>query len=213
MTDPTGEDRRRKNFANRLRRRFVHDRARSERPVRRVDLDRDIVIAAMMVVIVLVGLLATVSLYQQHLIKRQQGGISANQRKINHQQARLARLEKRDRLNAYQTAYRFCTRINVTRAGIHWLASTQIVALSRPSRKARARRFAGRYIAKFERKEGMPILDCSPNTTGGPATYQPSKKQRRFVRRWATGKLTPAEIGICRIRIATLTDPSACLKP
>lgn len=219
----TDNDRRRHSISNRMRRKVLRGRARSDRPVRRVDLDRDIVIAAMMVLIVLIGLLASVTLYQQHLIKASQVDITdsqdaitasqikiqRNQNNIRRQQKTLAKLEVRDRLNSYQTAYRFCSRINIDRAAIHALVDRSI----KQTPPGRERRFAMRYKSKIEAKSGMPILDCRPNITGGPAAYWPPRKQRSFVRRWDTEKLTPAEIGICRIRIGKSTKPGSCLKP
>jgi hypothetical protein len=215
-------DRRRHNLANTARRHIAKERARKDRPVRRVDLDRDLVIAVMMIMIFLVGLLGAVTLHQQSLlsdsqedivesqddISASQAKIARNQKSIREQQVELERLERRDRLNAYQTAYRFCQRIDVDRATIHSLVKRSIRVAPGPERD-----FAIRFKRKIESKKGMPILDCEPNVSGGPAAFWPPPKQRNFVRRWEDGDLTAAEIGICRVRINQVTRPRACLKP
>jgi hypothetical protein len=221
MADEPNGDRRRHNLSNRARRSVAGRRARKDQPVRRVDIDRDIVITAMAVLILLLGVLAGVTLYQQRIILRSQDDINtsqndinesqakitANQVKIRRQQVRLERLERRDRLNAYQTAYRFCQRIDVDRAALHSLVNRSL-QVPNPER-----RFILAFKRKIESKKGMPILDCEPNVSGGPAAFWPPPKQRNFVRRWEDGDLTAAEIGICRVRINQVTRPRACLKP
>lgn len=190
--------------------------ARAMQDVKMMELDRDVVMAALAVGILLLGALTTYVLHQQGNVVSQQkeldtalSGMRANQKKNAEQQVQLEKLEERDRIAAYRAAYRFCTRINVDRAALQ-----SLVIRTRNSQRSdpRARRFARAYLRKLQSKEGTPILDCAPNVVGGPAKYQSPRKQLAFVRRWDKGKLTPAEIGICKIRIGSLTDPKICEK-
>jgi len=217
---PPEGDRRRNGVRGKLRRCILRKRGRVDGvDVRKIELDRDIVMATMAIVILFLGLLLAFTLYQQKLLGDAQDDINSSTAKIKNNQINifksqvsLARLEKRDRINSYQTAYRFCSRINIDRAAIHWLAVNQIKALAGRKSKKRIGRFAKRYQRRLESRGGMPILDCMPNVTGGPARYLPPSEQRKFVRRWVKHQLTPAEIGICRIRIGTLESPKICLK-
>jgi hypothetical protein len=212
---PPPPERRRRGFWSRARRRIMGVHARGENP--RVGLDPDIVMAVLFAMLLLLGGMVGLTLYQQGRItaqqtsiNRAQADIKSNQKRLDHQQAMLAYLEKRDRVNSYQTAYRFCTRINVDRAAVHDLYSYELPTFDRGHLSARARRFTRDYIARLEDRGGLPILDCEPNVTGGPAKYQSPREQRRFVVRWRRYKLTMAELGICRIRIGTLEDPRRC---
>jgi hypothetical protein len=212
---PPPPERRRRGFWSRARRMIMGTWARGEKP--KIDLDPDIVMAALFAMLLLLGGLVGLTLYQQGRISSQQTSINKaqrdvkeNQDRLDHQQAMLAYLEKRDRINSYQTAYRFCARINVDRAAVHDLYSYELPAFSRGQMTSRVRRFIRNYVARLEDRGGLPILDCEPNVSGGPAKYQSPREQRKFVVRWRRYRLTPAELGICRIRIGTLEDPRRC---
>jgi hypothetical protein len=207
------DDRRRTGAHAWIRRHVLGRRARiDDVKFRKIELDPDIVMAALAITLVLLGIVVGFSLYQQNQIHTAQDDINVNQAKLVVQQKQLARLEERDRINSYQTGFRFCSRINIDRATLHWLTYDQIVSNATPETRERAVKFARMYRRRLEKKGGMPILDCDPNVTGGPATYMSPRRQREFVHRWATGRLTPAEIGICRIPIGKVTNPRACLK-
>ena len=194
-----GEDRRRHGAWASLRRGALRHSARVNKSEKmRIDLDRDLVMGTLLVLLLLLGCVVGVTLYQQQQIRNNQESIQHQQRAQSKQQHELARLEKRDRINSYQTAYRFCSRINNDRAAVHWLIKTG----TRPDKKSRMR--------ALEKKSGIPILNCAPNITGDPATYMSPSRQRRFVQRWSSGHLTPAEIGICRVKIGTLDPPGIC---
>jgi hypothetical protein len=120
-------------------------------------------------------------------------------------------LERRDRVNSYQTAYRFCTRIDIDRAVTHDFWSYELPTISRARFQPRVARFIRNYLNRLEDRGGMPILDCEPNVRGGAAKYIGPREQRRFVRRWRRYQLTSAELGICKIPIGTLGDPRKCL--
>jgi hypothetical protein len=199
-----------------MRRKIMRAHAREGGP--KLDLDPDIVMSALFAGILLLGVLLAILLYQQGRISDQQHAINQaflkigqNQDRLGSQQNKMVYLERRDRISSYQTAYRFCTRINVDRAVIHDLVGRQIEHLSRPGRRKLVRRFARDYLARLEEREGLPILDCEPNAIGGPAHYQGPRAQRSFVRRWQRSRLSAAEIGICKIRISTLVSPRVCL--
>ena len=169
----------------------------------------DLVMAGMFLILILLGSLVSLTLYQQskirdqqHEINRAQGRITKNQFALQSQQRQLSFVEERDRINSYQTAYRFCTRINIDRAVLHWFAS----ASGQPNAATRS------YLRRLERKDGAPILDCEPNIKGGPAAYLPRAAQRKFVRRWSKHQLTAPEIGICKIPIGKIRDPKACAR-
>jgi hypothetical protein len=198
---PPPPERRRRGLWSRTRRRIMGVHARGDAP--RVGLDPDIVMAVLFAMLLLLGGMVGLTLYQQGRISSQQTAISKaqsdikrNQRRLDRQQAMLAYLEKRDRINAYQTAFRFCSRINVDRAAVHFYLG---------------RAFGIRTLERLEERSGEPVLDCSPNVRGGSARYVGPREQRKFVRRWRQGRLTPAELGICRIRIGTLEDPRKCI--
>lgn len=214
MTDPDQPDRRRGDFGNKLRRKVLRSSSRTEGDVRRVEIDRDILMASMAIVLLFVGVLLAFTLYQQHSINTQQKKLAVQQKEISASQRTLKMLEKRDRIGAWQTAYRFCTRINIDRATIQWLAGEQLSSIGSLENRELLGKLAKRYRKRLEKKGGAPILDCTPNLSGGPAALQPVSDQREFVRRWVQGDLTQAEIGICKIRIAvSLSDPGACPKP
>jgi hypothetical protein len=168
----------------------------------KIDIDRDVLMAAVFIMLLFIGLLLALTLYQQYQLNTAQDEINSNQAEIAKQQTSLAKLEERDRINSYQTAYRFCTRGDIDRAVLHWFAS----ASGKPNAATRA------YLRRLERKDGAPILDCKPNVTGDPATYMSPRRQREFVRRWRDHELTPVEIGICRIQIGEIANPGSCLK-
>jgi type II secretory pathway pseudopilin PulG len=210
MTPP---ERRRNGLRGTMRRKVIGRRARRDGvAVRRVEIDRDILMAALAIIILLLGAAVAFSLYQQRRIQNNQDRLDRQQMLMHHQQSRLSLLEDRQRLNSYRTAYRFCTRINVDRAALHWLTYDQIVSSARGPEAKRALRFANFYRRRLEDKAGMPILDCFPNITGNPAAYMTPHRQRTFVSRWARHKLAPSEIGICKIRVDSLQPPPACVK-
>jgi hypothetical protein len=196
-------DRRRHGLWARVRRRLLGRYARLVGGKPKVELPTDIVITALLAMLLLLGGLVGLTLYQQGRIAGQQTSITKAQRDINDNQRRLDRqqrmlgyLERRDRINSYQTAFRFCRRINVDRAVVHYYLG---------------RGFGLRTLQRLEERGGDPILDCDPNVTGNPARYIGPLEQRKFVRRWRDNHLTPVEIGICRIRIGTLKDPRTCI--
>lgn len=200
------QERRRPGMVNRLRRRLSEDNDKN------VILDPDVFMVSIAIALLLLGALLALTLYQQHLIKQSQDQINANQAMIRHQQKSLVTLERRDRINSYQAAYRFCTRESIDRAAIHWFLERKVIVSLPKQVIKQARRQSLSDLHRMERKDGMPVLNCDPNTVGNPATYLPAAKQRAFVERWRTHQLTPAEIGICKIRIGTLVRPGACLK-
>lgn len=213
MDEQKINERRRQTPANKVRRWMSGGR-------NRIGLDPDIFMVILVFGMILLGTLVGLSLYQlrttlaqQDALANAQNEIRANQASINRQNKMLVRLEKRDRINSYQTAYRFCTRNSVDRAAMHWLLADQLPRLARttPGRE-RLAPIALRYLRKLEDVHGLPILDCEPNVRGESAKYLPPAKQRKFVKLWRDNKLTPAQIGICQIRIGTLSDPRACLK-
>jgi hypothetical protein len=110
--------------------------------------------------------------------------------------ARIEAVERQDRNTARASAYRICARAMVDRAFAH----------------ARIRSAGGTpALRKLQRKDGLAILDCTPNLDGLPAKAYTPAQQARFVRRWERGKLTPAELGICKQPIGTtLTRRKAC---
>jgi hypothetical protein len=212
-------ERRRRGPWSRLRRRVMREHARAEGDARaRIDLDPDIVMAALFAMLLLLGGLVGLTLYQQGRISDQQGSINSaqrdiggSQRRLDRQQRMLAYLERRDRVNSYQTAYRFCTRIDIDRAAVHDLWTYELPRIATEAQNRRIHRFVLHYRARLEDRGGLPILDCEPNVRGGPAKYESPREQRRFVTRWRKYELTPAEIGICRVRIGTLGDPRQCI--
>src|SRR4051812_18066385 len=184
------QERRRPGMVNRLRRRLTKEKGKN------VILDSDVFMTAIAIALLLLGMLLGFMLYQQHQIRQNQHQINSNQDMIRRQQKTLAMLERRDRINSFQAAYRFCTRESIDRAAIHWFLERKVI-VSLPKKVIRqARRQSLSDLHRMERKDGMPILDCNPNTVGNPATYLPPAKQRAFVERWRTHQLTPAEIGI-----------------
>lgn len=208
-------DRRRHGARAKLRRAFARKHGREEGfDIMRIELDRDIVIVSLICVVALLGILAALTLAQQRSIAGQQkqinratAHITKNQQKLDDQQKQLIYLERRDRINSYQTAYRFCSRINNDRASTHWFISRLAHAQTGEARKRLLK-----IQHKLEARNGEPILNCDPNVVGNPATYISPAAQRRYVRRWDAGKLTAAETGICRVRIGTLNNPRDCLK-
>jgi hypothetical protein len=173
----------------------------------RVELDRDIVIVSLIVVVMFLGVLAALTLYQQskigdqqHQLDRATRAVTNNQFRLQTQQRQLTYLEKRDRASSYQAAYRFCTRIDIDRAAIQWFVSLS------------SNKQARQILNRLRRRDGLPVLNCVPNVIGNPAAYWSPAKQHKFVRRWAKHMLTPPEIGICRIEIGILDNPKRCLK-
>jgi hypothetical protein len=219
---PDGKDRRRRGVSAKMRRKVQGHRARKGfdgmSAIRKIELDSDIAITALAVMLLLFGALLGFTLWQQSEISDQQTDINTSQRELRTQQGALrrqqrdlAQLEKRDRLNSYRTAYRFCSRLNVGRAALHWVTINQLPKLSSSSaNRARLRQFTRRYQRKLESKGGLPILDCEPNTMGESARYMAPKKQRVYVMRWDRFKLSTVEIGICDIAIGTLTSTRDC---
>jgi hypothetical protein len=175
-------------------------------------LDDDLVMACLFVGGLFLGVLVALTLWQQHQIGVSQDKIKSNQEAIQRQQKFLAYVETRDRVNSYQAAYRFCTRESIDRAAIHWFLSRSLLAALPPELARQARKQSMADLRRMEAKDGMPILNCDPNTVGGPAKYESPAVQRRFVDRWRLHQLTPAEIGICKIRIGSLARPGECLK-
>jgi hypothetical protein len=210
VTSPDKRNRRRRGLGPRLERTFLrsHGRARTQK----VTLDDDLVMACLLVGGLFLGILVSLTLWQQHQIGVSQDKIKANQQQIARQQKLLSFVEQRDRINSYQAAYRFCTRESIDRAAIHWFLSRRLLAALPPALARAARKQSMSDLRRMEAKDGMPILNCDPNTVGGPAKYEPPAAQRNFVDRWRLHKLTPAEIGICRIRIGALVRPGECLK-
>lgn len=98
--------------------------------------------------------------------------VSQNAREDN---AELAAVEKHDR-DALRTAlYRSCLRGNSVRA--YAQAYPHIRGLASPHR--------------------LPILDCTPNLRGRSATVLPLAEQRGYVRRWVSGDVSKADLGLC----------------
>jgi hypothetical protein len=121
------QDRRQHGLWARVRRRFLGRNARVEDGKPRIELPTDIVITALLAMLLLLGGLVGLTLYQQGrissqqtLITQAQKDIRGNQHRLDRQQRMLGYLERRDRINSYQTAFRFCTRINVDRAVVHY---------------------------------------------------------------------------------------------
>jgi hypothetical protein len=217
---PPPPERRRHGPWSWLRRRFMRAHARggdSDDPAR-INLDPDIVMAALFAMLLLLGGLVGLTLYQQGRISDQQQAINdaqrhigQNQERLGHQQRMLTYLEHRDRIGSYQTAYRFCTRIDIDRAAVHDLWSYELPTLSQAKIRPRVSRFLRSYTQRLEDRGGLPILDCEPNVRGGAARYQSPREQRRFVRRWRRYQLDAAELGICKIRIGVATNPRQCI--
>jgi hypothetical protein len=206
----TEEERRRPGWLNFGRRKITQEEP--PKGEKRVIIDPDIFMVAVSMGLVLLGTLVGIVLWQQSRISDNQDQIKSSQRILRHQQAQLTFLERRDRVNSYQAAYRFCTRESIDRAAVHWFLSREVIVSLPAKVLAQARRQSGSDLRRMERKDGMPILDCNPNTVGNPAKYLPPAKQREFVERWRKHQLTPAEIGICKVRIGTLERPGTCLK-
>jgi hypothetical protein len=187
---PPPPERRRHGPWSWLRRRFMRAHARggdSDDPAR-INLDPDIVMAALFAMLLLLGGLVGLTLYQQGRISDQQQAINdaqrhigQNQERLGHQQRMLTYLEHRDRIGSQ--------------------------AKIRP----RVSRFLRSYTQRLEDRGGLPILDCEPNVRGGAARYQSPREQRRFVRRWRRYQLDAAELGICKIRIGVATNPRQCI--
>lgn len=211
--DQAPAERRRLGLLNRSRRTITkHDG-------KKVTMDPDIFMIGLALGLVLLGSLVALTLWQQSALHHQQDQIEANQNEINanqktlrHQQQMLIMLERRDRVSSYQAAYRFCTRESIDRAAVHWFLSRRVIVDLPAKVVEQARRQSRSDLLRMERKDGMPILDCNPNTVGDPASYLPPVKQRKFVERWRKHQLTPAEIGICKIRIGEAKRPGECLK-
>jgi hypothetical protein len=205
--------RRREGIVNKMRRRFMGRHSRTESDSVRIS---DIVVISLSLGLLLLGTLVGFTLYQQIEINDQQAQIKANQDDLREQQKQLEEIEERDRNNSYQTAYRFCSRDAVDRASSHWfiidqmpkdvlelakqLSNNREIASSSNVRKL-VRETSSEYRKMLEARDGLPILDCKPNINGLPASYMQPRDQRKFVRRWLEGKLTPAEVGICSTRI------------
>ena len=202
-------ERRRQGPLNRFRRKVTNGAHGAQSNRGNIDVDPDVFMAVLLVVVLLLGTLVTLALRQQSQIVSQQKDLSAaqvdinvSQRKIDKQQEQLSKVEERDRFSTYQAGYRFCSRININRAVLHWFAS----ASGAPNEVTRA------YLRRLERKDGAPILDCDPNVNGKPATYRSVAEQRKYVDRWVNHQLTPAEIGICLVEIGGGRDPGQCGK-
>lgn len=223
MNTPPPE-RRRYGWSGRIRRIVLGKRARQNGvELHKIEIDPDIVMAALAVIILFLGFAVGFSLFHQALLRSQQQDInmvlrraSLNQDALQKQQYQLAKLETRDRIGAYQTAYRFCSRINIDRAAVQWFVGRQskasLKALDLSRRGKQILRLSRGYMRRLQAKDGMPILNCEPNIIGRPATYKSPAEQRKFVLRWERHRLTPAEIGICRVRIAFAPNPRRCLK-
>jgi hypothetical protein len=149
---PSPERRRRGAWAT-FRRKILRANAREDGP--RVDLD--IMIATLFSMLMLLGGLAGLTLYQQGRISSQQHdltdaqqNIGRAQERLDRQQRSLAYLERRDRIGAYQTAFRFCTRIDVDRAAVHDLWAYELPRLSKAKIQPRVRRFLRGYTQRLE---------------------------------------------------------------
>lgn len=202
-----GEDRRGKSLWSRFRRAIVRKNARHEGP--RVDLD--IVLVSLLIIIPLMGCFIAFTLWQQSQLNSAQHQIKRNQIMISNAQRKLAFVERRDRINTYQTGFRFCARDAVNRAAVQWFASSRLPMLFPAHQRRLVRREMVRVLKRLQRRGGLPILDCEPNVRGLPAKYESPKLQAEFVRRWRDMKLTDAELGICRIPIGVFTDPRRCV--
>jgi hypothetical protein len=209
-----GEDRRGRGLWSRFRRAVVRKNARHEGP--RVDLD--IVLVALLIIIPLMGCFIGFTLWQQSQLNNAQEDINVAQEKIRRNQEmiasaqkKLSLVERKDRINAYQTAYRFCARDSINRAAVQWFAKSRLPALFPRRQRGLVRKEMNRVLDRLQRRGGLPVLNCEPNVRGGPAKYESPKLQSEFVRRWEEMELTDAELGICRIPIGTVTDPSRCV--
>lgn len=110
---------------------------------------------------------------------------------------KLARVEANDRRRTFSTAFRLCTRGKVDRAFAH----------SRVALRGGPPGFS-RFL---EGIRGLPILNCAPNLRGLSASPLSPRAQRAFTRRWAAGRVTGAQAGICPdSRIGVIPDPSHC---
>jgi hypothetical protein len=165
----------------------------------RINLDPDIVMAALFAMLLLLGGLVGLTLYQQGQISEQQDAlindsqvlIGRNQQRLGPPaaDAALPRASRSDQLlpdglpllHAHQRRPRNGARLLVRRAA---------QALERQVRPARASRIHS-YRSRLEDRGGLPILDCEPNVRGGPARYISPREQRRFVRRWRSYQLEP----------------------
>lgn len=202
-----GEDRRGRGLWSRFRRAVVRKNARHEGP--RVDLD--IVLVALLIIIPLMGCFIAFTLWQQNQINSAQEQIRRNQVMIATAQKNLAYVEQRDRINTYQTGFRFCARDSVNRAAVQWFASSRLPMLFPARQRRLVRKEMIRVLKRLQRRGGLPVLNCEPNVRGLPAQYESPAAQSDFVRRWRDMKLTDAELGICRIPIGTVTDPRRCV--
>src|SRR3954449_11976209 len=99
MSNPDRRERRRRGIGPRLERTFLrsHGRVRAQK----VTLDDDLVMACLFVGGLFLGVLVSLTLWQQHQIGVSQDKIKANQEAIYRQQRLLAYVEKRDRVNSY----------------------------------------------------------------------------------------------------------------
>lgn len=99
--------------------------------------------------------------------------------KANTNQQKITRNHDAITVALEHTSFRQCARINNDRAVAHY--------------------FIARGRGKIEHRLQMqlPILDCNPNVVGQPAKVLSHDKQSDFVKRWALGKLTDAERGVC----------------
>src|SRR5580765_2829066 len=127
--NPPPPERRRQGTWPWVQRHFFRKTARGveKKPVQ-IELDRDIVMAALVIGLLLLGAMSGYILHQQSRANARQHELDSavkrslkNQETLIKQQKELSFLEKRDRIGSYQAAYRFCTRINVDRAALQAL--------------------------------------------------------------------------------------------
>jgi hypothetical protein len=212
--EPEHRERRGQNLRCKLRRTFVRKNARHDGP--RVDMD--IIVVALLIIIPLMGGIMAFTLWQQNQLNDAQKEINAaqaqikrNQQMIGASQKKLAFVERQDRINTYQSGFRFCARDSVNRAAVQWFASSRLPALFPADQRRLVRQTMRSVLRRLQRRSGLPVLNCEPNVRGLPAQYESPKAQAEFVRRWRDMKLTDAELGICRIPIGTVTDPRRCV--
>jgi hypothetical protein len=111
----------------------------------------------------------------------------------------IEKVEREDRDVARMTAFRLCSRNTADRAFSHARIRGIPVPGAEDSRgitpeEIKSRRALSRELMK---PVYIPILDCSPNLRGMGAKTQSIAEQENYLKRWAAGKLTGPERGVC----------------
>lgn len=124
--------------------------------------------------------------------------VQTNQSDINANNARLAKLERRNVGLLRHAAFRICARGDLVRAEVH-SAYQQKVPPADPQLSANEPILAfllqgaerNREVSLKRVRRNLPILDCRPNLRGEAAVPLPRERQALYVERYLANQLDP----------------------